>query len=78
MKMEETQDIWPFVIALAAVVNGLGIVHLLGGLSEYLKNHATLQVRHYWLYSLLVIYLSVIITPAIVVVDPRAALGRQY
>lgn len=54
--MEQTKNIWPFVIALAAVVNGLGIVHLLGGLSEYLKNYTKLQVRHYWVYTLLTLF----------------------
>ncbi len=54
--MEQSKDIWPFVIALAAVVNGLGIVRLLGGLSDYLRNYATLSVRHYWVYTLLVVF----------------------
>ncbi len=54
--MEITNDIWPFVIALAAVVNGLGIVRLIGGLGEYLKNHSTLDVKHYWVYTLLAVF----------------------
>ncbi len=54
--MEESKHIWPFVIALAAVVNGLGIVRLLGGLSEYLRNYSTLSIRYYWVYSLLTIF----------------------
>ncbi len=56
LHMEETKNIWPFVIALAAVVNGLGIVHLLGGLSAYLKNYTILNVRHYWVYTLAAIF----------------------
>lgn len=54
--MEITQDIWAFIIALAAVVNGLGIVRLLSGLGEYLKKHASLNVQHYWVYALLVAF----------------------
>lgn len=54
--MEHNKDIWAFVIALAAVVNGLGIVRLLSGLSEYLRNHSMLKVRHYWVYNLLAIF----------------------
>lgn len=54
--MEQTRDIWAFVIALAAVVNGLGIVKLLGGLSDYLRNYSTLKIRHYWVYSLLAVF----------------------
>jgi len=54
--MENTHTTWPFVIALAAVVNGLGIVRLIGGLGEYLKSRTTLDVKHYWVYTLLVIF----------------------
>ncbi len=54
--MEQTKDIWPFIIALAAVVNGLGIVRLIGGLGEYLKNNSTLNIQHYWVYTLLAIF----------------------
>ena len=54
--MEQSKDIWAFVIALAAVVNGVGIVRLLGGLSDYLRNYSTLNVRHYWVYTLLAIF----------------------
>lgn len=51
--MENSNDIWAFVVALAAVVNGLGVVRLLSGLGEYLKNYSTLKVKHYWVYNLL-------------------------
>lgn len=54
--MEQSQNVWPYVIALAAVVNALGIVHLLGGLSEYLKNHSEIKVRHYWVYTTMAIF----------------------
>ena len=41
-----------FIITLAAVVNGLGIVRWLTGLAEYLRRRDTLSIRHYWLFSL--------------------------
>ena len=52
--MESVKDIWAFVIALAAVINGLGVVRLISGLGEYLKKRSTLNIQHYWVYSLLV------------------------
>lgn len=54
--MELTKEVWTFVIALAAVVNGLGIVRLLGGFSDYLKNRDSLDVAHYWVYALTCIF----------------------
>ena len=38
-----------FVITLAAVVNGLGIVRWLSGFAEYLRRR---HVTHYWVFSL--------------------------
>lgn len=54
--MESLKDIWALVIALAAVINGLGIVRLVGGFADYLKNHATLKIQHYWVYTLLAVF----------------------
>ena len=54
--MELSQDVWAFVIALAAVVNGLGIVRLLGSFSEYLKSRDKVEVVHYWVFALLGIF----------------------
>ena len=54
--METTKDIWAFVVALAAVINGLGIVRLLSGLAEYLRSHKTINVSHYWVYTLVTIF----------------------
>jgi len=54
--MELTKEVWTFVIALAAVINGLGIVRLLGGFSDYLKDHESLDVAHYWVYALTSIF----------------------
>jgi len=41
-----------FIITLAAVVNGLGIVRWLTGLAEYLRRRDALSVKHYWVYGL--------------------------
>ena len=54
--MELTKEVWTFVIALAAVVNGLGIVRLLGGFSNYLKNRQSLDLAHYWVYAVISIF----------------------
>lgn len=54
--MESLKDIWALVIALAAVINGLGIVRLVSGFADYLKNHATLNIQHYWVYTLLAVF----------------------
>lgn len=47
---------WNFIVSLAAVINGLGIVRLVGGLGDFLKKRKTLQVRHYWVYSVMVLF----------------------
>ncbi len=36
-----------FIITLAAVVNGLGIVRWVAGFAEYLRQANSLQVKHY-------------------------------
>lgn len=41
-----------FIITLAAVVNGLGIVRWLTGLAKYLRRKDELRVQHYRVYSL--------------------------
>lgn len=41
-----------FIITLAAVVNGLGIVRWLSGLAEYLRRKDALHLRHYWVLTL--------------------------
>ena len=45
-----------FIITLAAVVNGLGIVRWLTALSEYLRRKRSLDIRHYWVFNLLAGY----------------------
>jgi len=54
--MELSQDVWAFVIALAAVVNGLGIVRLLSSFAEYLKRREAMEVGHYWVFALVGIF----------------------
>jgi hypothetical protein len=41
-----------FIITLAAVVNGLGIVRWVAGFAEYLRQKNSFQVKHYWVFSL--------------------------
>lgn len=41
-----------FIVSLAAVVNGLGIVRWLTGAAEYLRRRQSLQVAHYWVFTL--------------------------
>ena len=43
-----------FVVSLAAVINGLGIVRLLSSFAEYLRRQHTLEIKHYWVFSLFV------------------------
>lgn len=41
-----------FIMTLAAVINGLGIVRLLAGLAEYLRFQSKSEIAHYWVCSL--------------------------
>ncbi len=45
-----------FIISLAAVVNGLGIVRWLTGFTEFVRRRSTLQITHYWVYSLAAVF----------------------
>ncbi len=54
--MEMSRQVWTFVVALAAVVNGMGIVRLIGGAADYLKNRHRLDVTYYWPYSLMTLF----------------------
>ena len=47
---------WNFIVSLAAVINGLGIVRLVGGFGDFLKRRNGLEVTHYWVYSLMAIF----------------------
>ena len=54
--MEMTPSIFMFIVALAAVVNGLGIVRIVGGLGEFIRRRESLNVTFYWVHSLLVLF----------------------
>lgn len=54
--MEINQGLFTFVVALAAVINGLGIVRIIGGLGDYLRQRETLNVSIYWVYLMLVLF----------------------
>jgi len=41
-----------FIVSLAAVINGLGIVRLLSAFSEYLRFRNRVEIRHYPVFSL--------------------------
>lgn len=45
-----------FIVALAAVVNGLGIVRIVGGLGEFIRKRESLNVTYYWIHSALVLF----------------------
>ena len=50
--MELSTQSFTFVISLAAVVNGLGIVRLLSSFAEYLRRRQDFEIQHYWVFSL--------------------------
>jgi len=54
--MESEERIWIYVISLVAVINGLGIVRVLVGLSEFLRNQQKFIARQYWVYTLFVVF----------------------
>ena len=45
-----------FIITLAAVINGLGMVRWLTVFAEYLRRKPSLDIKHYWVYTLLAGY----------------------
>lgn len=54
--MEITSGVFTFIVALAAVINGLGIVRIVGGLGEFLRRRDSLDVSYYWVHSLLTLF----------------------
>lgn len=42
-----------YIISLAAVVNGLGIVRWLTVFSEYVRRKSSLEIQHHWQFTLL-------------------------
>jgi len=45
-----------FVITLAAVINGLGLVRLLSAFAEYLRHQQRIEVASYWVFALWVLF----------------------
>ena len=41
-----------FIMTLAAVINGMGIVRLLASFAEYLRRQSNLEIVHYWVFNL--------------------------
>ena len=41
-----------FIMTLAAVINGMAIVRILAGFSEYLRHQRNLAIVHYWVFNL--------------------------
>lgn len=50
--MPVDSDSFVFIISLAAVINGLGIVRWLSGFTEYLRRMPSLRITHYWVFTL--------------------------
>ena len=54
--MDAAYGTWAFVISLAAVVNGLGIVRMVGGFSDYLRKRTSVTVTPYWVYTVMAMF----------------------
>jgi hypothetical protein len=54
--MEFDYRAFAYVISLAAVINGLGLVRLLGAFAEYLRNQGRVEIANYWVFNLWVLF----------------------
>ena len=54
--MTENLASFAFIITLAAVINGLGIVRWVTSLAEYLRRRESLQVEHYGVFTLYAVF----------------------
>ena len=50
--MEIDYRAFAFVITLAGVINGLGIVRMLSAFAEYLRNYPRYEINNYWVFDL--------------------------
>jgi len=50
--MELNFPAFAFIMTLAAVINGMGIVRLLASFAEYLRRQSSLAIVHYWVFNL--------------------------
>jgi len=50
--MELNFPAFAFIMTLAAIINGMGIVRLLTSFADYLRHHSNLEIVHYWVFNL--------------------------
>ncbi len=55
-RMEAMNTTWTFVVALVAVINGLGIVRLLTAFAAFLRRRNSIEASHYWVYYVLAVF----------------------
>ena len=55
-RVEAMSSTWAFIASLVAVINGLGIVRLLGACAEFLRRRHSLGDGHYWVYYVLAVF----------------------
>jgi hypothetical protein len=55
-RMEIDQGLFTFIVALAAVINGLGVVRIVSSLADYIRQRESLSVSVYWVYLMLVLF----------------------
>ena len=54
--MEFTPNMFMFIVALVSVINGLGIVRIIGGLGEYLNLRNSMDISFYGVHSVLLVF----------------------
>ncbi len=54
--MELDFPAFAFIMTLAAVINGMGIVRLLASFADYLRRQSNLEIAHYWVFNLWVAF----------------------
>ena len=54
--MSSANGTWDFVIALVAVINGLGVVRLLSACSVFLRHRNSAVIAHFWVYYVLAVF----------------------
>ena len=54
--MELNFPAFAFIMTLAAVINGMGIVRLLASFAEYLRRQSNLEIVHYWVFNLWIMF----------------------
>ena len=54
--MELNIRAFAYIITLAAVINGMGIVRLLASFAEYLRHQGNLEIRPCWIFNLWIVF----------------------